>query len=364
MSKPPFYRRKVFSLTLGLIVTVACLWYAISLMLQDENAVPQLVYAFRNANYWTLPLIFLVLFAFYWLKAWRWRLLLSPVGRFKPTQDLLPPIMIGFAFNNLLPAHLGEFVRCYVFKRQQQMSMTLTLSSVILERVFDVIAILSFLGLGLLFIPGVDPAIRTGAYVIAILSALCVAGGLVYVLWTSQFVAIFESILKRMVFIPHGIIERICRMLESGAEGLASLKDVRLTIAILVLSLIKWGLNGSLVLISLWAFGIAVSPMVAMVVLGVVAFGVTVPSSPGYFGVIQLCFMLVLKWFVEDRASIFAASVYFHVSQWVPVTAIGLLYFARTGLSIRQVEEVEEQLEEHPEIDESAGESLNSTLRE
>lgn len=345
MSKPPFYRTKWFNLTVGLIVSGLCLGWAIREMLQDEDAIPQMISAFRQANYLTLPLIFLVLFLFYWLKAWRWRLLLLPVGRYRPMQDLFPPIMIGFAFNNLLPAHLGEFFRTYVFARQQKLSLTITLSSIVLERVFDVIAILVYLGIGLLFIEGMDPAVQTTAYVIAAATAVCVAAGMIYVLWTQHFITLFEAILKQLVFIPHGIVERVCKMLESGAEGLASLKNVRLLSAMMVLSLIKWGLNGSLVLISLWAFNISVPATVAMVVLGVVAFGVTIPSSPGYFGVIQLCFMLVLKLFVEDRAAIFAASIYYHLSQWVPVTALGLYYFVRTRMSIRQIEEVEERLE-------------------
>jgi uncharacterized membrane protein YbhN (UPF0104 family) len=65
--------------------------------------------------------------------------------------------------------------------------------------------------------------------------------------------------------------------------------------------------------------------LVSCIVLGVVAFGVTVPSSPGYFGVIQLCFLTVLKLFVpaNQLADVFAASVYYHLSQYIPVTIVG-----------------------------------------
>ncbi|HET6422147.1 MAG TPA: hypothetical protein VFG20_00605, partial [Planctomycetaceae bacterium] len=60
-------------------------------------------------------------------------------------------------------------------------------------------------------------------------------------------------------------------------------------------------------------------------------------SSPGYFGVIQLCFMTVLKLFVDNQPAVFAASVYYHLAQYIPVTLIGLAYFIRSGMSLREV---------------------------
>ena len=68
--------------------------------------------------------------------------------------------------------------------------------------------------------------------------------------------------------------------------------------------------------------------------LGVVAFGVTIPSSPGYFGVIQFCFMTSLRLFTDDQASVFAASVYYHLSQYIPVTIVGLIFMGLKGMHL------------------------------
>jgi uncharacterized protein (TIRG00374 family) len=118
----------------------------------------------------------LVLFVFYWLKAWRWAMLLSPVGKFAPLKDLFPPMMIGFAFNNLLPAHLGDVVRVFVFAGQRDIKKTAVLSTVVLERVFDIIAILCFLGVGLFFVEGLDESVRKSAIVFGAVSACGVSG--------------------------------------------------------------------------------------------------------------------------------------------------------------------------------------------
>jgi uncharacterized protein (TIRG00374 family) len=338
VAKTPLHRNKWVHLAVGIAVSIGCLWYALSELLKDPNALPQIGDAFVGANYASLPAIWVALALFYWLKAWRWRLLLRPVGDFRPVRDLLPPTMIGFAFNNLLPAHLGDFVRVFLFAQRRQLNKTAVLSSVVLERVFDVVAILFYLGLGLVFVPGLDPSVKQSALVFAAAAGCCVLGGLIYVLWTRPFVAIVEWVLAWLPLMPVGLRRKLTGMLEAGADGLASLKSPRLIVGIMLTSWAQWGLNGVLVYLSLWSFGVNVSPLVACIVLGVVAFGVTVPSSPGYFGVIQLCFMSVLKLFTPNSADVFAASVYYHLSQYIPVTLIGLYFFSTTGLKISDVE--------------------------
>ena len=160
-SKPTpkkWYKSKTFSFGVGLIVTICCLWWAYLTIADGRpfgEVMRQIGGAFAQANYWTLLPIWLLLFVFYWIKAWRWRMLLAPLGDFR-TGRLFPPVMIGFAFNNVLPAHLGEFVRVFVFSKQERQPFTPVLTSVVLERVLDIIAILGLLMLGLVFVPDLN----------------------------------------------------------------------------------------------------------------------------------------------------------------------------------------------------------------
>lgn len=333
---------------LGIAVSVVCLIAASWGMLRDPKSWSQIKAAFANANYLTLVPIWGCLTLFYLLKAWRWRLLLRPVGEFDSLRQLLPPVMIGFAFNNLLPAHLGDFVRVFLFARQNGVTNSAALASVVLERVFDIIAVLFILGAGLLLVPDLDPAVHKTAIVFAGIAAACLAGAITFVVWTRPFVALFEAILSRVPSLPKGLRDKLTQTLEAGASGLSSLKQPRLLAGILISSLAQWLLNAALVHFSLWSFDIHVSLAVSCLVVGVTAFGVTVPSTPGYFGVIQLCFMTVLKVFVDDEPAVFAASVYYHLTQYIPVTLIGLAYFGKTGLRMSDISSaVESQSEDN-----------------
>jgi uncharacterized protein (TIRG00374 family) len=336
----PLHRNRWVHLALGIAVSVACLAWAAGGLLRDKDAIEQVGTAFVQANYLTLPPMWGALVGFYLIKAWRWRLLLKPVGDYHTLRDLVPPTMTGFAFNNLLPAHLGDFVRVYLFARKFRAPVTAVLSTVVLERVFDIVAILLLLGTGLVFVELPDPNVRRAALVFAAAAGAFVIVALAYVIWTRRFVAIFEAVLARLPLVPAGLRRKLATMLEAGAAGLASLKHPQLLAGIAVSSLAQWILNGSMVYLALWSFGIQVGNglLVSCIVLGVTALAVAIPSSPGYFGVIQAAFMSVLALFGANQADVFAASIYFHLAQYIPVTLVGLYYFNTTGLTFAEVE--------------------------
>jgi len=337
--KPPLYKSKRLHVTVGLLISAICMYWAIRPILKDPEGKRKIVEAFQHADYRTFPLMLATLFLFYYLKAVRWRLLLLPVGKYRPLRDLFGPIMIGFAANNVMPVRLGEFLRCLIFSRKQQLPFTISLASVVLERVFDAITVAAYLAIGLLFIDGVDPRLEEIATLFAIGGLLAVLAGLAYVIWTDRFLRVFESILGRLKFIPAGLAQKILGILTAGAQGLAALKDIRLLLGAIVISITKWGLNAFLIWVSLWSFGIVVSPLVAIVLMGIVAFAVAVPASPGFFGVIQACFttLPVLTGRSLDPAAVFAASIYYHLGQYIPVTLTGLVYFVKSGFDLRQM---------------------------
>lgn len=339
----PWYKSKWFNLTVGLIVTLGCLAYAMHVMAAGRpigDVFREIGDAFAKANYVTLLPIWGLLFVFYWLKAWRWRMLLAPLGDYR-TSRLFPPTLIGFAFNNVLPAHLGEFVRVFVFARQSGLPKSAVLTTVVVERVFDVVAILFFLGLGLVFVPNLDPGVRQSAIVFAAAAGVALSGAAAYLIWPVQFVALFEWALERVPLLPAGMQRKICDLIETGARGLSALKSGPLLGGILATSLLQWAVNSIVIHLSLWSFGFRLSPLVSCVVMGVTAVGVTVPSSPGYFGVIQLCFLVVLRLFVppDQEPTVMAASIYYHIAQWVPVTLLGMYCFVRSGLHVAEIEE-------------------------
>ncbi len=84
--------------------------------------------------------------------------------------------------------------------------------------------------------------------------------------------------------------------------------------------------------IALVSFGLHLPLHASFIVMGVTALGVVVPPTPGFFGIVQFYFWVSLRIFGVDKADAFTASVYFHLSQYIPVTLVGLYYLGCLGL--------------------------------
>ena len=76
----------------------------------------------RSVDLAYLGPILLTIAVFFGLKAVRWKYLLVPLRSENPlkVREVFPAMMIGFMGNNVLPAHLGEFVRMFVLGKQHK----------------------------------------------------------------------------------------------------------------------------------------------------------------------------------------------------------------------------------------------------
>ncbi len=84
-----------------------------------------------------------VYFVAVWARAWRWHYLLKPLKSI-PTKDLFPTVTIGYFGNNILPARAGELLRAIVLKKDEDIPISASLATIIVERVFDGVVMLGF----------------------------------------------------------------------------------------------------------------------------------------------------------------------------------------------------------------------------
>ena len=325
--------KRTFILILGIVITVGCLAWS----LKGTNT-EQLKAGFSHANYLTLPLMLALLFGFYWLKTMRWQWLLAPAAPLTVRQ-LFPPMLIGFAANNVLPAHLGEFIRVFVVRKKYDVPASTVLSTVVLERIFDVLAILSLFAVGLVFTDGLPEDYRRWAIVAGAAVGAVVLAVVMYLIRTDLFIRSFAWTLSWFPFLPSKLTAGLLEMLRTGADGLAALRSGRAVFLITVSSLAQWLLNGMIAYVALKSFRIDVTPATGLIVTGVTALGVTIPSTPGYFGVVQLCFQVSMhtQKIQPDPSLVLGASFYYQLSMFIPVTLLGWYYMVQSGLSLKDL---------------------------
>ena len=281
-------RRHLLGFIIGFLITILCLIIALWGIEWE-----QLKESFQQANYFTLPILMGLLFSVFWLKAIRWRLLLQPLRKFQ-TKEVVPSLMIGFMGNNLLPAHLGELIRIFVLGREFSLSKAAVFSSVVLERIFDTAVILLFLVMSLLLADELPSWVSTTIFFVSVFAGLAILFLAVYLFWTPRLIHATRRI---FAFLPERFGQKLTEAMGAGVLGLASMQSGGLIFWILLTSILQWVLVAGMVYVSLWSFGLHLPLLASVVIVGVTALGVTIPSAPGFFGIIQLSFWVILQGF-------------------------------------------------------------------
>src|SRR4051812_16234132 len=94
----------------------------------------------RSARVDFLFYAFLFVGVTYLVRAWRWQMLLKPLG---PTRfrTAFRTTVIGFAALSLLPARAGDLLRPYLLARKENLPVSATFATVVMERVLDLVAV-------------------------------------------------------------------------------------------------------------------------------------------------------------------------------------------------------------------------------
>jgi uncharacterized protein (TIRG00374 family) len=275
------------------------------------------------------------------LRAVRWRVLLRSAAPTAPLKPFWDAVAIGFMANNVLPARAGELVRSYAGNRLIGVPFSTALASVAVERIFDGVIILLLLALGVAsasFPP--DTTIHgTSIAKIASSTAAIFIGALVVLILLARFRTTAEPLGDRLLrrMLPARLADKGIAIFHNLLAGLGVLNSTGDVIQVVAWSFAVWLCNGASYWLAFKAFHLDAPASAALVLQGVVALGVAIPAAPGFFGVFELLSRIVLGVYgiPGDRAASFAIAV--HMGWFVPITVIGLIVLARTGLSLKDL---------------------------
>ena len=324
---------------IGLAVSVALLaWVLYKINLGEVWA-----YA-RRANPWLLLATVTLATVTFPVRAIRWRLILRDVdGHRFPLQPLWHATAIGFMANNLLPARAGEVARAYVATRQLPVRFTTALASIGVERVFDGLVML-----GLMAVAIAAPSFPAQALVGGrSLAAVAATGALVFgtilviallvVHRPAPWLRFFGRLAQRLL--PAGAAARVMHAAEGIVAGLTVLKSPTRFAGVVAWSLVLWIKNAAAFAICFRAFGLDVPLEAALLLQGIIGFGVAVPSTPGFVGVFEAATLLTLRLYGVDASQAVSYALTYHVTTFIPITLLGLWSLSRLHLRLGELRE-------------------------
>jgi len=315
---------------LGLVISLVFLYIALRGLHLGE-----LSQAFQNANYWWLLPGVAVYFVAVWARAWRWHYLLKPLKSIS-TSELFPTVAIGYFGNNILPARAGELLRAVVLKKDEDIPISASLATIIVERVFDGVVMLGFIFINLAELAllttssGFVGDIRT----LAIGGTVIFIGALLVFLAAAMYPERAQAILATFVsrFLPERFREPILGFSNRFLGGLAALRSPRGALMIFLTSVVIWLLETGKYWFLMHAFPFRVSFFALMLMNGIVNLATTIPSAPGYVGTFDAPGIAVLQAYNVPKATAAAYTLALHAALWLPITALGGYYMLKKGV--------------------------------
>jgi glycosyltransferase 2 family protein len=268
---------------------------------------------------WLVP-AFAVLVVAVYVRAVRWRSLFDH-GRRPPLAAVTQALLLGYFFNNVLPLRAGEAARVVALNRAAGTSRVESAATAVLERAYDLIALLLLLFVSLPWLPDV-----TWLRAAAVLLIVVVTGvGLAAVVLARFGTRPLEILLR-----PLGRLRVLgAQRVEWGAlnlgQGLAGLRHPHIALGAAFWTLLSWLLVALSAWLVLLGFDLGLSPFAGLFVVITTNLALVLPSSPAAIGVFEAATLLALAAYGIDRSEALSYALVYHTLNFLPFIIAGVV---------------------------------------
>jgi uncharacterized membrane protein YbhN (UPF0104 family) len=314
----------------------------------------ELGHALRGVQPGWLAVAQLLIWAGLLMRVQRWTYVVRAVHP-APYRSLLSATQIGLLVNLTVPARLGEVVRAWVLSRLVGLPVPRSLAMVAMDRVTDVIGILSVLlvaGIALardanvVFPAGTlgntEPFTVSGALVRSVGQMLAVVVCGVWIVLILLYVrrgTVLRLVRGGLGALSPAVAAKAAALLESFADGLHVFRSGGDLARAVLWSLASWSMDVAAVAALLTAFDVAFPWYAPFVILSFVAVAILVPVTPGLVGQFHVPavagMLLAIPELAPTRAK--AVAIADHLSTLIPIAALGLYCLFRERLGLADV---------------------------
>jgi uncharacterized protein (TIRG00374 family) len=266
-------------------------------------------------------------------RAFRWQLLLS--GSL-PLMRSFHIMNIAYLVNGVLPLRIGELSRAYLASRSEQPVPVLqSISTVIVERLLDLLAVVMMLAFALVSGP-VPGELRAAGAFFGITGLV----GFLFLVFLSHQRHLANRILSLLV-VRFRLLQRLNlrKWLGNFLDGLLPLTHTRTLFLTLAWTAVSWGFSACAGYVLMYTFYDRANWVATCLYISAASFAIAVPITMGNLGVYEASIVLALMALdygeTETQAIAFAVTV--HATN-VGINAVtGIIGFIREGITLAQL---------------------------
>lgn len=296
---------------LGLVVSAA-----LALLALRTVDLGELWSALGDMRWWTIAPALGVLTVGVFVRALRWRALFEP-GRRPTPVAVTSALLIGNLFNSVLPARMGEPARVVALARESGLPMPEVVSASVLERVIDLLVLLTLLFVAVPFLPEVS-WLRSAILLAAVLAAALLVAAVVLNRYGDRPLrAVLRPLGRR---IHH---ERLDELAASLARGTAPLRHGLVALECVLLTALSWLLLALSNWIVLRGFGFDLDLGAGVLVVVATNLALVVPAGPGGLGPFEAAAVVALSAYGIGGSEALSYAIVLHAVNLVPYLGIG-----------------------------------------
>jgi glycosyltransferase 2 family protein len=303
--------KTIISIIVSIIIVIVLLTF-VNVSEIIENIISFGIVPFLIANV-VFSLIYIV-------RAIKWRLIIQPIAPVSFSKTFMV-LVLGFFVNNFFPARLGEIVRAILLSKYARIGKSISLSTVVVDRITDTFGLLVLFFIAVLFIPSIPPEINAAALVLLVV----LVGVLVVFLAKKKLQGVFRPFLFWLPLKGKQFLHDLGIVIQS-------LKNPR-SLVVWAVSILTWALYIPLYQFILGGLGISLGLLEVLVLIAIVSLSSFIPASPGYIGTFEGAAVLALQLFGVDITTAVTFAIIAHATVYVSTTFLGLVSLNKLALN-------------------------------
>ncbi len=214
-------------------------WWQLKSMTVAEKT--EFYAAFSNTNYWLMIPVVLMSLLSHLSRSMRWQLMMEPLGYKPALRNVFAVTMVGYLANSAIP-RLGEVLKCSLLARYEKLKIDKLFGIVLVERTFDLVCYLIFIGITVLIQLNL-----IGDYVGGKLSLLSQSAGLPLWLKAVIVLAVLASCFFLLRFLTHRypqnkILVKLNSFIRGVADGFKTILSLQKRWQFLAHTLFIWAM--------------------------------------------------------------------------------------------------------------------------
>jgi uncharacterized protein (TIRG00374 family) len=267
----------------------------------------------------------------YVVRAWRWQALLLPIGR-ASFRNSFRTTVIGFTASFLLPGRIGEVLRPYLLARAEHFNAASAFATVIIERVLDVIAVLTLFAV---FLVGtnidVGPQVKWGGGVAAAASAVALA---ILILGARHPDRLSAWATRLTGWLPGRLRAAAGQLVRTFVDGLAVMRRPGALLASFALTMVLWLSIALGIWLTSRAFDLTFRFDGTFLIIMFLVVGVAAPTPAGVGTFHWMYRLAVTEFFGAPVDTAVAGAIVLHAVSFIPISLLGLVFLAQDGLTV------------------------------